>query len=286
MSSQSSCRSGVCGVRIRSANRVLPPPGWVLPRRVLDDDTLLYVRRGRGQLTIGDAAHPVQPRCVYAIPRGVPHLVHARNGSTLEHWCLHFTLLGESSDPLALAVLGLPAAIPVGGSRDCERLFLQCVQHALDPDPARRPAMLACFFGILDRLARAAAPEAPAESAEPPAPQSNSAMRCTGQVMSAIHLMMQHLGGDLTVEELASRVSMSPSHFVRVFKRVTGSSPHAYYTGMKMERAKALIASGGSTLTGIAGQLGFTSLHHFSRTFRRYEGESPSGYARRLRAGP
>jgi AraC-like DNA-binding protein len=52
-------------------------------------------------------------------------------------------------------------------------------------------------------------------------------------------------------------------------------TPHAYLTGLRLERARVLL-QGGHTVTDAAMDLGFTSLSAFSRLFRARYGMAPS----------
>ncbi|MDH7568924.1 MAG: AraC family ligand binding domain-containing protein, partial [Armatimonadota bacterium] len=83
-----------CGVRVVSAGKLILPRGWVLPRRVLAEDALLYVRRGRGEVVVGESVLPLRREHVYLLPREVPHRAQAGTAHILEHWQLSFSLVG------------------------------------------------------------------------------------------------------------------------------------------------------------------------------------------------
>jgi AraC-like DNA-binding protein len=83
----------------------------------------------------------------------------------------------------------------------------------------------------------------------------------------------------LTVREVAARVVLSHSHFIRVFGAVFGDTPHQFRTRVRVERAKQLLAAGGS-VTEACLEIGFTSLGSFSALFTRWVGAPPSTYRR------
>ena len=273
-------RLSFAGARIEGAGKVVSPRGCLFPRRDMEDSELIYVHRGRGEIAIGEAVHPARAGHLLAFRRGEPHVARAAPDSPLEHWYLHFVLLDEQGAPLDLDALALPDVLPITNRRPFERLFLECIHHRTHRDGGYQALLISTFFLLLDHILRAA----PAPTPSPAATRDDAGRdRHNEQVMSAVHLMMENVSGDLVLDDLAAHARMSPSHFEKVFKRVMGSSPHTYYTGVKMERAKILMNSTRWTLTEIAGQLGFGSLHHFSRTFKQYEGEAPSRYAERVR---
>jgi AraC-like DNA-binding protein len=83
------------------------------------------------------------------------------------------------------------------------------------------------------------------------------------------------------LEALADRAHLSLPAFMARFKRETGVSPGNWIRQRKIERAKALLARAGATVTGVAFGLGFSTSQYFATVFRRYTGQSPG----RFRAG-
>jgi AraC family transcriptional regulator len=94
------------------------------------------------------------------------------------------------------------------------------------------------------------------------------------------------LDGLLPVDELAKLVSLSPSHFCRVFRESFGDSPHGYITKLRVERARTLMLTTSESLSQIALACGLADQAHLCRCFRRVTGTTP-GFWRRSRAtGP
>jgi AraC-like DNA-binding protein len=89
-----------------------------------------------------------------------------------------------------------------------------------------------------------------------------------------------HYGQSLSVDRLASEAGLSPFHFMRVFRRTVGLSPHAYLTQVRVRRAKDLIARG-ENLAATAIAVGFGDQSHLNRHFKRLTGFTP-GYYRRI----
>jgi AraC family transcriptional regulator len=85
----------------------------------------------------------------------------------------------------------------------------------------------------------------------------------------------QHLAAALLVEHLAAVVHMSPFHFARLFKLATGTSPHAYVTVQRVERAKELLRGGRMPLVEVAAAVGFQTQGHFTEVFHRVAGVTP-----------
>jgi AraC-like DNA-binding protein len=85
----------------------------------------------------------------------------------------------------------------------------------------------------------------------------------------------------LPLNELASSVGLSPFHFLRVFRSVTGTTPHQYLIGARLRLAVRLLLDTELPVTRIAYEVGFQDLSNFVSTFRRVVGRSPGAYRRR-----
>jgi AraC family transcriptional regulator len=84
-----------------------------------------------------------------------------------------------------------------------------------------------------------------------------------------------HLEKDLSVEELASHLRISPSYFARSFRSSVGLAPHAYVMRRRLLRAQELLASTDLPLIDIALATGFADQSHFSRRFHQMTGVPP-----------
>ena len=78
----------------------------------------------------------------------------------------------------------------------------------------------------------------------------------------------------LKLEHSAARAGLARFHFLRVFTRVLGVTPHQYLVRSRLRRAARLLAEG-SPVTDAAYASGFADLSNFIRTFRRAAGVSP-----------
>jgi AraC-like DNA-binding protein len=88
----------------------------------------------------------------------------------------------------------------------------------------------------------------------------------------------------LSIDQLAAGVGASPFHLSRLFRRVSGSSVHAYRTQLRLRASLERIAAG-ERLADIAENLGFASQAHFADRFRRAYGATPAAWRRELGAG-
>jgi AraC family transcriptional regulator len=96
--------------------------------------------------------------------------------------------------------------------------------------------------------------------------------------------MDAHADQRVPLAALARRAGLSTFHFLRVFTRVLGVTPHQYLVGARLRRAARLLADPSRAVTDVAFEAGFGDLSHFVRTFRRAAGVSPGRFRRLPRA--
>jgi len=92
----------------------------------------------------------------------------------------------------------------------------------------------------------------------------------------AIDLMKTGCTNNMDLSEIANAVNMSPALFSMKFKKVTGLSPNAYYTNIKLNEAKKLLKY--KSVTEVAYDLGYDNISHFIRLFFEKFSLTPKQY--------
>ncbi len=93
-----------------------------------------------------------------------------------------------------------------------------------------------------------------------------------------IEYMKQNLARPIKTEELAEKVFMQTTYFIRRFGNVYGISPQSYLTKMRMNRAMELLSSTDMPIEEIAKAVGIADTSYFSRVFKKHCGTSPGSY--------
>jgi transcriptional regulator GlxA family with amidase domain len=94
--------------------------------------------------------------------------------------------------------------------------------------------------------------------------------------------IIRNLHEDLSVNALARRACMSPSHFNRAFKSVFGSTPAEFVEILRVNEAKRRLSIPKRTLDTIAASVGFSDAERFRRAFERRLGATPRSYLKSL----
>ena len=111
---------------------------------------------------------------------------------------------------------------------------------------------------------------------------SDMEMTASARDRSRIVEVLQHLEhkppGCDRLEDLARIAGFSTYHFLRVFKAVTGITPHQWLMRARLREAAHRLAHGGQAVTDIAFDVGFEDLSNFIRSFRSEFGMPPGRY--------
>lgn len=87
----------------------------------------------------------------------------------------------------------------------------------------------------------------------------------------------EHIGEDISVEDVAQAVHMSKYYFLRKFKEITGMTVHNFIVNKRIISACRMLGEGRS-ITECWQQNGFSDYSSFLRNFRKIYGISPREY--------
>jgi AraC family transcriptional regulator len=90
----------------------------------------------------------------------------------------------------------------------------------------------------------------------------------------------------IDLESAASEFGLSAFHFLRLFARVLGVTPHQYLIRSRLRRAARLLANDPRPITQVALDVGFGDLSNFVRTFHRAAAMSPRSFRRAAKGTP
>jgi AraC family transcriptional regulator len=94
----------------------------------------------------------------------------------------------------------------------------------------------------------------------------------------AIEFMHDNYSRELALEEIASAAYLSEYHFARVFKQITGLTPHSYLANIRLERARKLLTETLLPINQIAAMVGYQSQSHFTKIFKAVTGVTPGAF--------
>lgn len=101
-------------------------------------------------------------------------------------------------------------------------------------------------------------------------------------IAAAIEYIEQHYNEDISLDDVAKALYLSPNHLSKLFSEANGISISEYLTEYRLEMAKHAINTTKKSITDIAMECGFGSFSSFSRSWKRYFGINPRDYKKLL----
>ncbi|MDB4918565.1 AraC family transcriptional regulator [Mucilaginibacter sp.] len=226
---------------------------------------LLYCIDGKGYIKLGKAEYQLTPNTYFIIPKGMPHRYKTSHADPWSIFWIHFT--GEHAEAL------------------CSRYFIdhQPVIKSI-PYDQQRIELFNLIYSILEnsfslrnveltniKLLQFLSSFIYHEEMYP-------AYYSTDQINSSIKFMKENLDKCYSINELASGLKYSVSHYSDLFKKKTGVSPIHYFNQLKIQESCQYLYFTNLTIKEIGFKVGFNDPYYFSRMFKKLMGLSPANY--------
>ena len=109
-------------------------------------------------------------------------------------------------------------------------------------------------------------------------------LKDNSRINKAISFIYENMAKNITVKELSELCHLTTDHFTKLFKQEIGDSPKNYVRKVKINHAKALMASTDKTINQIAREVGILDPFYFSRSFKQITGSNPTQYMKSLKS--
>jgi AraC-like DNA-binding protein len=102
------------------------------------------------------------------------------------------------------------------------------------------------------------------------------------QIQPALGFLQENFREDVTPDQVAARLSLSPSRARHLFKEVVGEGIKDFLSELRVNEAKRLLIETALPVTDVYLSCGFQSHASFYRTFKEVVGVTPSEYRNRF----
>ena len=251
--------------------------GYV-PMHWHDEMEIIYIKKGKGTITVDFAQHTVSAGDIALILPGQLHSIGQFESESMEYENIIFDLelLGGSGDvaaekyllPLQSGRLALPMRLtPDDWSYDWAA---NCLRAAEEFNKIKDIGYELCIKGELLLFLAALVGR---EGDLPPVDNAD-----TRRLKAALQLVEEHYMEDISIDRAAAACGCSASHFMRWFKAMTAQSFTAFLNEHRLNAAAAALRAGDDTVLAIAESCGFENLSYFNRMFKRKFGLTPREY--------
>lgn len=237
-------------------------PGYIQRRNSYDSFLLMYIASGKLTLEYDNRTETAASGNFILLDCYKPHGYHTDTG--WESLWIHF------DGPLARAYYDLIIS-QLGNIFSLQDTFpvLSKLQQIYDTfaqnHPVREPLISKQLTDILTAMLLSS----------PLHPEANPHSHTMEEIITYIH---EHFTEDLTIGDLAAHAMLSPYHFIRIFKKETGFTPHEYIVNIRLNTAKYLLKTTDLSIKDICFHTGFSCESVFCAAFKKHVGNTPGEY--------
>lgn len=109
-------------------------------------------------------------------------------------------------------------------------------------------------------------------------PRSSADSDKIERIKPIIQYMHEHYMERISIEQLASLITMSEGHFCRFFKSIVKKTPIAYLNFLRIEKAMKHLENPKMKIIDVANEVGFESPSYFIKTFKLQKQMTPTAY--------
>lgn len=99
-------------------------------------------------------------------------------------------------------------------------------------------------------------------------------------VKSTKEYLENHYAEDISLEDVAEQVNISPQYFSKLIKKTTGFNFIDWLSMLRVKRAKELLNNSNLTVKEVCFMVGYKDPNYFSRIFKKRIGITPSEYVK------
>lgn len=113
-------------------------------------------------------------------------------------------------------------------------------------------------------------------------PGTEDARKVSHLAQDVVTYLELHYQSDILLKDISEKFYISPTHLVRMVKKLTGYTPHEYLIRYRVAKAAHLLAGTDKTVAEIAREVGFRQTSNFIQQFKAVKGYTPnSGRSRK-----
>ncbi|MDO5519054.1 MAG: AraC family transcriptional regulator [bacterium] len=243
---------------------------------------IVYIVKGKGLISIQSQNYVCTDRDILLISPGQIHSFSQYEDAQMEYFNLlfRFSLLEENINAICyqkylLSILNgqkripsyLPSSSPLNQQLTPYLTFLIANRKRSYTD--FELLIKSNLYAILHYIK---------ETASSATSETLNQLDSINKMKPVLEYVHQNYSYEMTVKKAASIAGFSESHFMKVFKTVTGKRFTQYVTLYRLEVAARELRDSNQKIIEIAENVGFHNLSYFIRTFTKRYGISPSAY--------
>lgn len=246
----------------------------------IDQYVLIYCVEGSGHYKVGDKEYDVTRNQYFILPANVSHIYYSNENAPWTLYWIHFK--GSLAAYYADGALRPQTIMPGLNSRITyrngifEEIF-SILSSGYDLDCLRYASSAFFHYIASMRYLQKYRNSNTISGTDKPVMEKKDTLDEETIISAIEHYMEENIERRISVDEMAMFIGYSVSHFTKVFRKATGTTPYVYFNKMKIAKACELLRTD-MKINQICHKVGIEDNLYFSRLFHKTMGMSPSEY--------
>lgn len=250
-----------------------------------DNIEIIHMRQGEAVFNIGSQGIPAAAGDILFVNRGVIHTGYSVNDSTVVYDAIVFDpdllkrrVYDAHSEMLIFPYLEGLRQLPCRVERESAYYdkIRDIITGMTEEFEGREPGFEVCIKAWLNLLFAAVHRYGRSRQDEETGRHERRTMELERFRKLFDHLE-EHFAHRIPVGEAAAIVSMSPHHFCRTFKKITGKTFVEFLNLYRINEAENMLRYTSLPVTEVSLRVGFCNTNYFDRVFKQIKGYPPSG---------
>ncbi|MDE6212602.1 MAG: AraC family transcriptional regulator [Lachnospiraceae bacterium] len=252
-----------------------------------DEMEVIYIRSGQGIITVQSHQYIVKSDDIVIIPPQMVHSIEQYQKAQMEYYNIlfHFSLLHYSANDTCYEKYFKPlychTKLPspyLESEVDLNRFLRPHIMYLIENRKKSYTSdelmVKSNLFAIMHYITQYSSPPSSAEL---------SLKNNYDKLKNLLLHIQSNYDHAITVKDAAAICGFSSSHFMKLFKELTGKSFSQYLIDYRLEIAARQLVETSYKIIDLAENVGFHNVSYFSRAFHSKYGETPSAYRKSTR---
>lgn len=253
-----------------------------------DEAEIIYITKGYAKITVWSSTYQVQEGDIVILMPHVIHSIEQIDSIYVEYFNIvfHFSILENSGDGICYEKYLKPFLTHEKSVNCYERkgtkqntlltpLLLSLIENRRDSYTTCEYLVKSNLFMIMHYLNQACIN----------ADKNEMLIQLTyDKLKTALYHVQNSYSQNITVKKVAELCGFSESHFMKLFKEMTGMSFTAYLVNYRLELSAKQLIETDRKIIDIATNCGFNNHSYFTRSFLKKYGLTPAKYRQRFTA--
>lgn len=247
-----------------------------------DEMELIYISGGQGMITIQSHSYLVKTDDMIIVPPQMIHSIEQYADSQMTYFNIlfQFSLLHYSVNDACYEKYFKPLychtrlpSLYLNVETELNRLMRPHIMYLIENrkkcDAGDELMVKSNLFAIMHYINQYSTPASGAEL---------SLKNNYDKLKNLLVYIQSNYNRSITVKDAAAICGFSPSHFMKLFKELTGKSFSQYVIDYRLEIAARQLIETTDKIIDLAENVGFHNVSYFTRAFHSKYGETPSAY--------